>query len=177
MAPYSRRRPWKSRRGRLQTVNALYRNCRHPRWVWGRVALLPVGLQKCVVRRLGQPFFRLWPSSSLSWSRPLQHARPILAISCSRPPMAMGSKTAWRRAENVAAPLPTPGASLRGASTPSNTAGRTPKGTRAAILLPAAIENYRRKSEHFTVSAPPPHGAIGTLEVEFLGEPSTSLSV
>jgi 3-methyl-2-oxobutanoate hydroxymethyltransferase len=35
----------------------------------------------------------------------------------------------------------------------------------------------RRKSEHFWMSLVPPQGPIGTLDVEFFGEPSTSLSV
>ena len=40
------------------------------------------------------------------------------------------------------------------------------------------VQGQRRKSEHFWMSLPAaPQGPIGTLDVEFLGEPSTSLSL
>ncbi len=47
-------------------------------------------------------------------------------------------------------------------------------------LAPEPAENplQRTKSAHFWTSpAPPPHGWIGTVDVEFFGEPSISLSL
>ena len=54
--------------------------------------------------------------------------------------------------------------------------GRAP--VRAPKGLTADLRSQRRKSEHFSTSfAPGPQGSTGTLDVEFFGEPSTSLSL
>ncbi len=51
---------------------------------------------------------------------------------------------------------------------------RTPRDSDSLRVAP----DQRRKSAHFWTSlAPGPQGSIGTLEVEFFGEPSTSLSL
>ncbi len=50
-----------------------------------------------------------------------------------------------------------------------------------ALKSPAAStfadKRQRTKSAHFCTSPPPPHGAIGTDDVEFFGDPSINLSL
>ena len=42
--------------------------------------------------------------------------------------------------------------------------------------LARLLRDYSTQSAHFATSAVGPHGMIGTVEVEFFGEPSISLS-
>ncbi len=113
--------------------------------------------------------------------------------SSSRPMTATASRTASARAANAAAWSPTPGArrtamarrSLSGARTTSRARSASPRrrarqrrAIRRHLRRLVAARVQRTKSAHFAGSPPAaPQGSIGTVEVEFFGEPSISLSV
>lgn len=60
----------------------------------------------------------------------------------------------------------------------SRSAGFARRIARPTMARPTGLPYQRRKSAHFGMSfAPTPQGSIGTLEVEFFGEPSMSLSL